>query len=351
MRDRVEVSSFEAVEFFRTAVLRFVDAANGALTSADVEITRTIHWLESEQIPYWKKVLRDSAEEIEKLKTAYRDKALYKDATGARHSAIDELKALRRAETRREEYEQRAAATRRNLRQLQREVTLYKGAASQLRGMVNGMVATSAEELGRVVEQLERYVHIAPEAPRAAELATAMSRENALFEPPQTTTQELSEGAIAEALRGRTPSAKARRAAERADFAPPLPAAPPLDRLDMLPQEGEIPSRYALVTTTLGAEDAGGAVYLERLEPTGPSDSGWHIGPAGDEPARATGEGLGKPACVTITAGRIAQQQPELGRLLSLPVGWFLRAARGKIVVIIDPLGRCVWREADQGGR
>jgi hypothetical protein len=345
VRDRVEVSSFEAVTFFRTAVVRFVDAANAALTSADVEITRTIHWLESEQIPYWKKVLRDSAEEIEKLKTAYRDKAFYKDATGARHSAIDELKALRRAEARREEYEQRAAATRRNLRQLQREVTLYKGAASQLRGMVNGMVQASAEELGRVVEQLERYVHIAPEDPRPADLAAAMAREHALFEPPQTTPRELDEGTIAEALRRRTPTAKIRRAAGRADFAPPLPASPALESLAMLPQDGEVPGRYALVTTTLGP-DAGGAVYMERLEPMGPSDSGWHIGPA-DEPGDIGAGAAGKASCVTITAGRVAQQQPELGRLLSLPVGWFLRAEGGRIVVIMDPLGRCVWRPAD----
>ena len=336
MRDRVDVSSFEAVEDFRSAVIRFVESANAALTSADVEISRTINWLESEQLPYWKAMLRKTADEIDKAKLAYREKALFKDSSGARHSAIDELKALRRAEAKREEVERRARATRRNLRQLQRELTLYKGAAAQLGQMVNGTLASAVQELGQVVEQLERYVHAAPETVTPAELAGMMSRESALFEIRETTPGELVEAQQEDALRRRTPGPDARRAAARAEFAPELPEMPASVEQAMLPLDEPPPGRYDLVTTTLAADDPGGDVYLERREPTSPSDTGWHIGPAGDE--------VSPVQCVTITAGRIASARPELHRLLALPVGWFLRAAGGKLVAIVDPLGRTVWR-------
>jgi hypothetical protein len=98
----------------------------------------------------------------------------------------------------------------------------------------------------------------------------------------------------------------------------------------------EAPARYDLITTTLRPDHAGGDLYLERCAPAAPGDTGWHIGPAG----RETKEG----SCVTITVGRVASQRPELARLLSLPVGCFLKAAGGRLVLIVDPLGRTLWR-------
>lgn len=345
MQDRVEVSSFEAVDYFRAALIRFTETANAAMASAEVEIIRTISWLETEQLPYWKSMLRTTAEEVEKAKRAYREKSLFKDSTGARHSGMDELKILRKAEAKRAEAEQRALATRRNLRQLQRDFTLYQAGVQQLRSMVNGRLPVAAEELRRVVEQLERYARAAPEAPVArVEGGTEAGRDDLHREPPiaiselaDLTTYEKGQAALDEEVRRRTPGPHVRRRAGRASFFPSLPDVP-IEAVDTLlpdcPENG--PARYGLVTTTLRPDDASGEIYLERRTPVGPQDTGWHIGPVG----RETKEG----ACVTITVGRITAHRPELGRLLALPVGSFLKAAGGFIVLVVDPLGRTLWQ-------
>ncbi len=351
MQDRVQVRSFEAVGHFRAALLRFIDTTNGAITNAEIEITRTINWLETEQIPYWRTMLRNTADEVEKAKTAYRDKALYKDATGARHTAIDELRALRRAEAKRAEVEKRAAATKRNLRQLQRELTLYKGNVQQLASMVNGRLQLGAEELRRAVEQLERYVHAAPESPAPAEQhsaggmgcgeAGAEAVEEAIgITPLPDGAAERESAAADELLRRRTPRSQARGGAKRGESAPVLPDVPRemLDALgDRMPEES--PGKYELLTSLVGSGVWSGAIYLERGAPAFSGDTGWHIGPAG-------AEGPGARECVTITVGRVASGRPEVARLLSLPVGWLLRAEGGRFVRAVDALGRTMWESA-----
>lgn len=341
--ERVDARSFEAIEYFRAAVIRFVETANASLTSADIEISRTLNWLETEQMPHWKAMLRTTANDLEKARTAYREKRFYKDASGARHSGIDELKTLRKVEAKRAQVEKRDKATRRNLRQLQRDLALYHAGAHQLRSMVNGTLPVAVEELRGVVEQLERYVHAVPEAAARSDQARAMGREPSTAPPgsPEADSEEQATAALDEATRRRTPGPKARSRAARSSFLPLLPEVPRLALQAMsahLPEAPQAtPGRYDLVTTTLSPDDAGGDLYLERCEPTAAGDSGWHLGPDTD----ATSPG----PCVTITVGRIASERPELGRLLSLPAGWLLKAAGGRLVRIVDPLGRTLWRD------
>lgn len=343
MSERVDARSFDAIEYFRAAVIRFVETANASLTSADIEISRTLNWLETEQMPHWKAMLRSTASDLEKAKAAYREKRFYKDASGARHSGIDELKILRKVEAKRAEVEKRDKATRRNLRQLQRDLALYHAGAHQLRSMINGTLPVAVEELRGAVEQLERYVHATPDA--AAQSAQARAMGRAPSTTPATSHETDSEqhamAELDEATRRRTPGPEARSRAARSSVLPPLPEVPAsaIQALSAhLPEAPDAtPGRYELVTTTLRPDDASGDLYLERCEPTAAGDSGWHLGPDTDR----TSEG----PCVTITVGRIASERPELGRLLSLPAGWLLKAAGGRLVRIVDPLGRILWRE------
>ena len=366
MSDRVELRDFEAVELFRAALVRFIETANGALVSAEVEISRTMNWLDGEQIPHWKSLMRKTAEDLERAKVAYREKKNYKDSSGARQSAIDELKILRRIEAKRAEVEKRAKATRTNLRQLQREATMYHGSAHHLRAAVNGKLAVAAQELRGVVEQLERYVQVAPEA-LAPELAAGGMARTWTGEPgpdggdagdaemvPGAQLAPAASGAAGDAatamhdgasddvalarmLRALTPSPGIRRSAMRADFIPPLPEVP-VEATESLRQhlKGSTPGRYDLVTTSVSADETGGDVYLHRTAPAGAGDSGWHIGSVRPQEEIA--------ACVTITAGRLAARRPELEALLAMPQGSLLIANGGRLVLAVDGAEQLLWR-------
>ena len=341
MHDQVEVRSFESVERFRTAVMKFIETANSAMTSAEAEISRVLNWLETDQVPYWKSMLRKTAEDVEKAKLAYREKRFYKDASGARHSGIDELKILRKLEARRADVEQRALATRRTLRRLQREVMLYHGGVQQLRAFVNGGLPLEVEELRRVVEQLERYTHVAPEAPAAeitapsrAEAAQSMHRGLAT----SSETRAAPPGSLQDdEVRRRTPGKQARARAGRGKSLPLLPEVPP-EALEAVRESlaAQPPGRYELVTVNVSPDDSSGELYFERREPVGDGDTGWHIGPAG--------EGARPGPCDTVTVGRVAAQWPDFVRLMSLPAGWFFRSGGGSLERVVDPLGRTPWQ-------
>ena len=340
MSDQVRVSSFEAVAAFRAALIGFIEASSAALSAAESDIRRTLTWLETEQVPHWKKVVREAGQQVEQAKTAYREKALYKDATGARHTAIDELRALRKAEARRDEAERRAQATRRNLRELQRDLTVYQGGIQRFRNMLTGQLPLAAEELTRVIEQLERYVHASPELP--APPAAMIGRE-------ETLAPELLRGpaavadpeALADAALGRrTPSRHVRAAAPSSESTPVLPQ---VDRttLDALAHDlPEVrPGRYELITLALPKNHRpDDELYLERCPPTGASDTGWHLGSAAREEEPAV--------CVTMTVGRIASASDGLAHLLALPTGTLLRFSGGRLSRVVDPLQRTLWRAA-----
>ena len=357
MSNRVELRDFEAVELFRAALVRFIDTANGSLVSAEAEISHIRNWLESEQIPHWKLLLRQTAEDLERAKTAYRDKKNYKDASGARSSAIDELKVLRKVEAKRAEVERRAKATRRNLQQLQREATMYHGSAHHLRGVVNGRLANAAQELRGVVEQLEKYVQVAPEELPPELASVGMAREWTPEDASATgdSNANASGGAdagvsddkeapadveLAERLLARLPSPEVRRRAPRAHFVPPVPQVPPEAAEAAGKQLSVAAGRYDLVTTTLCPEECGD-VYLHRTAPAGPGDSGWHIGSADGEAA----EGV----CVTLTVGRLLAGRPALEPLLALPQGSLMLAKGDKLVLVLGA-GRQVLWQAQRAG-
>src|SRR4051812_18506783 len=103
------VDSIDAMRHFRTALVKFQENANSALADAESEMHQAHTWLEGEQRQHWLREIRHRHEIVERCKEAVRMKKLFKDSTGARPSAVDEEKALKVAQRKLEEAEQKAA--------------------------------------------------------------------------------------------------------------------------------------------------------------------------------------------------------------------------------------------------
>jgi hypothetical protein len=162
MAEGARVESIEALGRFRNAMIKFAEAVDVALADAEGELSRTSVWLETEQLAFWQTQLRHRHEAVEKAKEAVRMKKLFKDASGRTPSAVEEEKALKLAQRRLEEAEQKLSATRKYAKVLQREFQLYKGGVQRLSTTLADAIPTGVATLSRFVDQLHRYVGFGP---------------------------------------------------------------------------------------------------------------------------------------------------------------------------------------------
>ena len=350
MAERADVSDIDAIEQFRAKLVRFCESANAAISSADAEVAGTLTWLESGMIPHWKNAVRDATDEVTAAKAKWREKALFKDATGARHSAVDEKVILGRAERKLEDATQRQRAARQQLIKLRKDEAVYKGPSSRLANAIGGGLVDAALALRQVVEQLEKYQNARPAAGGAASRGVAEAASAARPDaPPDEEPSDPVAGAVAATtasdllalIAGLTPTSRVRAAATRRAEVPRLPLVPP-DALDALSNHllDARFGKYDLITSMLPPGAEAGRIYLERREPANATDTGWHVGPARDADGRA---GAAAAACGILTLAKLADAAPDWAELLRLPVGTLLLADAGELVAAVDPLGRALW--------
>ncbi|MSR40621.1 MAG: hypothetical protein EXS10_01785 [Phycisphaerales bacterium] len=152
------VTSIEALERFRHAIVRFREQCMIALSSAESEIRGTFVWLERERIPHLKRVIPKLAEELNSAKGAKFRKELQTMGGTARPSIIDEKKAIQKAIRVLEDAQQRLNAAKRWHVALEREFAIYKGAVGSAAGMIDRDMPNAILRLRNMVLALEAYV-------------------------------------------------------------------------------------------------------------------------------------------------------------------------------------------------
>ncbi|HEX4793859.1 MAG TPA: hypothetical protein VH370_08715 [Humisphaera sp.] len=320
MSTPAKVGSIDHLRQFRAALVKFAESADAAIGDAESEIQRIINWVENDQASYWAGQHRKRQEAVVKAKEALRHKQLFKDVTGGRQATIEEEKAVALALRRVAESEQKMAAIKRWSRQLEKEFQLYKGAVQRLQTTITAGVPVALGKLDRMTIALDQYVALgAPtEVTSSAEPAgggASMSRPEA--GPPRP-------GDVYRRLREKSPNAAARDAAPAGDPTRanwPLMIPPGnLQTLEAVPLAREIldPSAIVIYATDVWTQSR---VYLHRVEPAFPGDSGWYIG------------SIDATETPTLEAARVNQvltAWPSIADFLVLPAG---------TLVVIDSAG------------
>jgi len=120
-----------------------------------------MRWLEGEGANYWAAQARKRQEAVVKAEEAFRQKRLYKDASGSTPSAVEEMKALQVAKKRLEEAVEKQKNVKKWTRELQKQATLYRGQVSSFTNDVASGVPEAYSFLGALLEQLEKYMDVA----------------------------------------------------------------------------------------------------------------------------------------------------------------------------------------------
>src|SRR5438105_1149889 len=180
MSTQARVGSVEQLRIFRGALVKFAEMAMVSLGDAEGEMARVLVWLETEANTYWSGQIRKRHEAVEKAKDAVRQKKLFKSPTGSTQSAVEEEKALRMAQKRLEEAEEKLKNVKRYTPRLQKEISIYKGGVQRLATTVSSDVPMAIGRLDRMVAAVEAYAALsmagggADDAALFANMARAM---------------------------------------------------------------------------------------------------------------------------------------------------------------------------------
>ncbi len=152
----------DTLKHFRRALQAFCESVSSALGDGESEIRRVQLWLEGEQSHYWQNEIRKREKVAERCKEALRMKSIFKDATGARQSVVDEEKALKRAQQQMAIALEKVAAVKKYLSRLQKEALLYKGQVQRLSTSVQNDLPTAVHKISAMLVTLEQYAAMAP---------------------------------------------------------------------------------------------------------------------------------------------------------------------------------------------
>jgi hypothetical protein len=311
MAEGARVDSLETLRAFKVALWKFQDAARVALGDAEADATRTLMWVENEQDAYWQGQIRKAEQYVVRCKEAVRMKKVFRDSAGREQSAVDEEKALKMAMQKLAAAQAKHALVKKWTRQLQKEIELYKGGVQRFTTTVFTEIPTAAAHLESLAAKLDAYLSVQPAASGSA-----------VGEGAGATSMNRGGDAVGSAV---------------ASIAPLIPVVPELERrdvaelrLDLAPPAYDLP---VLVNFEAPVE----MLRLEREQ------GAWKVGAAGD--ARLFDEAR------SIKAGELIAVRPDLGEMLSLPVGFSVIMDRAGIVEVLDPGRQPQWRRRDQAGK
>ncbi len=162
MATAARVQDPEAIKHFRTALIKFIESASTAVTDAEGEVHKKMGWLEGEMDSFWTQQIRKWQDNVAHCKEAVRMKTLYKDASGRVSSAVDEQKALKKAQQTLAVAEEKLVACKKHARQLQREHLMYRGGVQRLQTMLSSDLSNAVTMLENVLTKLDAYFASGP---------------------------------------------------------------------------------------------------------------------------------------------------------------------------------------------
>jgi hypothetical protein len=349
MSQQARVDSFPMLRRLRASLTTFASIASVALDEANTDLQRTLMWVREAQRRYWKTQVQVRTEQFTRAKLALKQREVLDRAlSGTRSSCVEEKKALKIAEARLREAEQKLRLVAVWTRQLETEALDYRSGVQGLLNAIEAEIPKACAHLDRMVDSLEAYVALAPpEMPLAPgemeESYTAPLRDipsvTRHVEPASVSLKER-----AKLLRKGTPSAQVRdEVAIGAGWSDSIA----IDLFGKASPDG-IPSvdaerlliQRADKVVLVRPKGKPKRVYIERSSPSD-GDSGWYVGVADDQES---------VELVATQAANLLETCPWLTDILSLPVGYLvLLSSQAGPQAVLDQDDNVIWHGVDFG--
>jgi hypothetical protein len=160
--NRAHINSPDVIREFRNQMVRFDGGARQSIGGIQSDAQRVAQWLRYEQMGFWKLELRKATDQLQLAKSAY---LIARDAASVygKSSCVDEQRALRKAERRKEEAERKMQATKRWMAVLERETEKLMGPVNVFSSMLDTTTPRALAKLDQLVVFLEEYLHASPD--------------------------------------------------------------------------------------------------------------------------------------------------------------------------------------------
>jgi hypothetical protein len=176
MNGAASVHSIPMLREFRAALATFGTEAKEASAVNDMTVRRGIDWFQNDLLKFWQSEIRKREEALTNAKAEY-ERCRMQSFGDRPPDCTDQKVAMRKAQVRLEEAQEKVKAVKKWSRILDEEMQDYMGQSQQLTDMLSGEIPKAMADLDRMLNALEAYLGVA--APMAG---SDVSMTN---EPPQ----------------------------------------------------------------------------------------------------------------------------------------------------------------------
>jgi hypothetical protein len=182
MSQRANVTSIDALEAFRSALILYVNKARPTLEEVSSEVTRTRTWLESEQRTYWENHLRADNRTLEEAQQVLFGARL----SNLRKESAAEIMAVQRAKRTRDGAEEKLRKVRQWNREFESRVQPLVKQMEKLHTILANDLTQAVVYLAQVIQTLDAYAAAHP-AQGISGVASAGNAPAPAADPSQTT--------------------------------------------------------------------------------------------------------------------------------------------------------------------
>ena len=156
MATQAQITSVEAIELFRAALIMFLSQARPALEEISSEVTRSRVWLQNDQRRFWENELRQRSKKLEQAK---------QELMTARLSAFQDSTALHQMAVRRAQQaillaEEKLKALKQWDRELENRSAPLLKEVEQLHSFLVGELPRAIAQLSQIVRTLDAYTDV-----------------------------------------------------------------------------------------------------------------------------------------------------------------------------------------------
>ncbi len=210
MSTQASVESIQALRDFRMALLVFSEDAAAALGSVDLELKRTMLWLQHDRKVFWIEQLKRRRERVAQAKAEVFRRQLQKTPENS-PSMTEQKELLRKAEESLRDAELRVNLVKKWEQSLTQAVFEYHGSTRRIKDLASMDALRAARFLEKLIDKLEAYLREAPPQGMAnlAPIASFASRLLDEAEAEDAVETAAAEAAPEESARGENEAAAA----------------------------------------------------------------------------------------------------------------------------------------------
>lgn len=155
------IDSPEVLKDFRNHLIKFKEACEQSMAGVKSDVYHVQRWLQDEQMNHWKRMLQKYEAEAIQARHEYNE-ARFGAPAMRKDSYVDEQKAMRKAEQKREDARARIDKIKRWASLLDQQAEKLMGPVNQLQQILDSEHPRALADLESKIQNLEEYLRMSP---------------------------------------------------------------------------------------------------------------------------------------------------------------------------------------------